>query len=103
MVLSIRNRKGFLSKTGIFVVFAVFYATLFAFISFAYGTNNPINKTAISDYNDTFFEPITKFFSNIIYGFTNMPLWLSGILLVPLVAGMGFLIITSLPTMNGGA
>ena len=45
---------------------------------------------------------ITGFLGRGIIGITNIPIWMNIILFTPLMATLIFLIVTSLPTFNGG-
>ena len=93
-----------ISKTGIVVIFMTFYAVIFAFVGFAYGSQNtPTQATGLQSVSPSFLDNIFTYFSNVITGFLNMPIWLSGIVLVPFVSGLVFILITSLPTVNGGS
>ena len=89
-----------LTKTGMVIMFSIFYGVIFAFIGYAYGTNNPVSTT---NPVPSLLSNISNYFSAVITGFANMPIWLSGIVLTPFVAGIIFLMITSLPTMSGGS
>lgn len=100
------NKKAqFLTKTVFLFTILVFYAVIFTFVGFAFGSADSGIQQGIVE--DKCFLNICisdlGFVGNIITGFTNVPVWVNAIIFIPLALTVGFLIITSLPTMSGGS
>lgn len=84
-----------ISKSGLLIVLMIFYG-LFTTIygMFFYDINN-LELKSIG------FSDIT--FNNIVIGVSNAPILLNIVVFLPLFLGFLFIIISSLPTFNGGS
>lgn len=110
-----KNKKGQLSKTGFILGLSIFYSVLIVFLGVVdlenIDSETQTIDTAIEDSNVTtdagFFSILSnigifKFFGNVITGIGAFPIWLNSIIFAPLIITLIYLIVTSLPTFNGG-
>ncbi|HUS48825.1 MAG TPA: hypothetical protein VMZ91_01560 [Candidatus Paceibacterota bacterium] len=89
---------GALTKSGIVFTLVLFYTCVFIFIGAIYSTeiiDSTDNPTGFSQFGG-------GFFGNIILGINDMPIWLNAIVFTPLVILLSWVVISSLPLINGG-
>lgn len=101
------DKKGqFLTKTVFLFIILFFYSIIFVFVGFAFGDANSGIESGTGIENKCILGICTNdlgFLGNIIIGFSNVPAWINAIIFTPLIITLGFLFITSLPTMSGGS
>lgn len=86
-----------ITKSILVLLIGLFYAGVLLFYGFAFG-----NSVDVSTASETL--PAHSFsFSNIITGLLNVPFWINAIIFTPLLVTVIFLIVSSLPTFNGGS
>lgn len=84
-----------ITKSILILLLLLFYGSIFIFYGFAFGSTSDINTSS---------DSIGRFsFDNIITGIINVPIWINAIVFTPLVITLIFVIVTSLPTFNGGS
>lgn len=111
----LKNKKAQLSKTGIVLVISAFYIFLGIGLGLYGETFEPVvieDRSIIDVNNETdaaggFFSKLANiklfaFFGNMITGIQELPPILNTIIFSPLIVMIIYLIITSLPTFNGG-
>ena len=86
------------SKTQILAFILLFYTVLTIYMGFIGST---INTNLDADYG----EANNKLMSidNIISGYSLLPVWINTIIFSTFILVLTFIIVTSLPTFNGGA
>lgn len=90
----------FITKSVFLFLILIFYGAMFTFIGLAFGSSEGyIESGTVAEGGTTFFS----FIGNIIVGLKNVPLWINALLFTPLIITLTFMIITSLPTFNGGS
>lgn len=90
-----------LSKSELLFTTMVFYIILSLFVGFwntSFSDNTLTGEEKTLTDNNKF-----NFLPSIITGYTELPLWLNIALFVPLTITLLFVVITSLPTFNGGS
>jgi uncharacterized membrane protein YhdT len=96
-----KNKEGqvSLTKTGILFTVLVFYGVLFIIIGFYYGDTGRVSQiSSTTAGGGTFFS----FIGQIISGIVGLPWWVNSIIFTPLIIMIGWIIVSSLPTLNGG-
>ena len=84
------------SKTGIVLGFSIFYAIIIVLLGFYGGTFGDSGSTETT-------ESGIGFSWNLIEGISLLPLWINTVLFGSLIIVATWLIISSLPTLSGGA
>lgn len=103
------NKAQFLTKSVFLFIILVFYAVVAVFVGLSFGdADSGISVASGEDALKDFCilgicASELGFAGNIIIGFTNVPLWINAVIFTPLVLTLGFIFITSLPTMSGGS
>lgn len=85
-----------ITKSVLVLLLLLFYGCIFVFYGYAFSTSD----TDIGTSNQSLG---TFTFSNVITGIMNVPFWINAVIFTPLVLTLTFLIVTSLPTFNGGS
>ena len=80
-----------LTKTGILFVIIIFYAFITIMIAYFFGLES----------NNIYSTEEKTFFSLVITGFTGLG-WLNAVIFTPLLLVIAWIILSSLPTINGG-
>jgi hypothetical protein len=97
------SRKGqSLTKTGILITLLMFYAVLFVLIGLSYSNTNIVQNQQISGYS-VLGSSAFGFFGKIFSGVSVLPWWVNSIIFTPLIIGIVWIIVSSLPSFNGGA
>jgi hypothetical protein len=93
------------SKTGFLILILTFYGLIFVLYGFVFNIPHNVDGTCPSGINcESETLTGTSFsFGGIITGISGSPWWVNTILFAPLVISLAFIIVTSLPTFNGGA
>ena len=100
--MSIYNKgQTSLTKTGILLTLLVFYAVLFVLIGFSHGSTQIIEHDGISKYSVLGFSTF-GFLGDIFSGISELPWWINSIIFTPLVIIIAWIVVSSLPTFNGG-
>jgi len=86
-----------LSKTEILFTLIVFY-TLLSITMMFIGSSINIESPTLSTYDNVILP-----FDNIITGFSSLPVWINTLLFTPLLLLLTWIIVSSLPTINGGS
>jgi len=76
----------------------IYYTVLSITMSFIGGTIANIESPNITTY-DNIIQP----FSNVITGFSALPSWINTLLFTPLIITLTWIVVSSLPTINGGS
>lgn len=88
-----------LTKTGILIVIITFYAVLYIFTGYASAYFNSDITLEETDVNNTNFFDFIGF---VISGITEIPIWLNSIIFGSLILIITWILVSSLPTFNGG-
>lgn len=88
-----------LTKTGILFVVIIFYVVIITFIGYInayFNYDTAINQDNVN--NSGFFS----FLGLVITGIVGLPVWINTILFGSLTLILSWIILSSLPTFNGG-
>ena len=94
------NGQASLSKIGILFTVLMFYSITFIFIGYYYGDTARVNQIPATTAGGS---SLFGFIGNIISGVSGLPWWVNTIVFTPLIIILGWIIVSSLPTINGGA
>jgi hypothetical protein len=100
-----RNKKGqTLSKSAIVFIFIIFYAILTVFVGLISNYFGIVSGVTTASTTCTWWGcDVLDVLGNIITGYAILPVWLNIILFGTMTITLTFIIVTSLPTFNGGS